>query len=352
MRITWLFLFAASILPGQAPLPAMAENTDAVIRESFKFVLVRAAVTDKSGRIVSGLKPGDFRLSDNGSAQAITADVALHPLSVVVAIQTTGGVERILPDVKKLGYALETLVLGESGELALIGFDARVRTLTDFTSDPDTIDATLKTLKFTDGPGNVSAAAMAGVNLLRSRPATRQPVLILISEGRDKGSMSEVREVLTAAEFGNVIIYSLNVSQFVAALTSPAQQPRANSLDLEGRPMINGAMQTPTTDLQMQLGNWMPLFKGGFFSAKSLFVPSPLGVYTRHTGGREFSFNNQNPLDDAIAEIGEELHSQYLLTYMPSTQHQAGFHQILVTVQQPSLTVRTRDGYWLAAKPE
>jgi hypothetical protein len=100
-----------------------------------------------------------------------------------------------LPDVKKLGYALETLLLGESGELALIGFDAQVLTLTDFTSDPDKIDATLEALKFADGSGKVSDAAMAGINLLRNRPATRQPVLILISEGRDKGNMSEVREV-------------------------------------------------------------------------------------------------------------------------------------------------------------
>jgi hypothetical protein len=88
-------------------------------------------------------------------------------------------------------------------------------------------------------------------NLLRKRPATRQPVLILISEGRDKGSMTEVREVLTAAEFGNVIIYSLNVSQFVAALTSPAQPPRANWLDLEGRPMIGGAVQTRLAPLRV-----------------------------------------------------------------------------------------------------
>jgi VWFA-related protein len=352
MRTTLLFMFIASILAGQAPSPAVSENADAVIRESFKFVLVRAAVTDKSGHIINGLQPGDFRLSDNGSPQTITADVALHPLSVVVAIQTTAGVERVLPDVKKLGNALETFVVGESGELALIGFDAHVRTLTDFTTDPNKIDAALETLKFADGSGNVSDAAMAGINLLRKRPATRQPVLILISEGRDKGSMTEVREVLTAAEFGNVIIYSLNVSQFVAALTSPAQPPRANWLDLEGRPMIGGAVQTPTTDLQMQLGNWTPLFKAGFFSTKSLFVPSPLAIYTRHTGGREFSFNNQKPLNDVIAEIGEELHGQYLLTYMPSTQHQAGFHEVLVTVQQPGLIVRTRDGYWLAAKPQ
>ena len=352
MRTTLLFLFVASILAAQATSPALSENADAVIRESFKFVLVRVAVTDNGGRVVNGLQTDDFRLTDNGSPQAITADVILHPLSVVVAIQTTAGVERILPDVQKLGYALETLVLGESGELALIGFDSHVRTLTDFTSDRDTIDATLQALKFADGSGNVSDAAMAGINLLRNRPANRQAVLILVSEGRAQGSMAEVREVLTDAEFGNVIIYSLNVSEFAAAFTSPGETPRANWMDLQGRPMINGAMQTPTTDTQMQLGNWTPLLKAGFHSAKSLFVPSPLGIYTRHTGGREFSFNRQKLLDDVIGEIGEELHGQYLLTYTPSTQHQAGFHEIQVTVQQPNLTVRTRDGYWLAAKPE
>jgi VWFA-related protein len=352
MRTTMLFLFAAGILAAQASSPAATENADAVIRESFKFVLVRVAVTNTSGHVVNGLQPDNFRLTDNGSPQTITADVALHPLSVVVAIQTTSRVARILPDIRKLGYGLSTMVLGDSGELALVGFDTHVRTLTDFTSDPDKIDATLKALKFADGAGNVSDAAMAGMNLLRDRPANRQLVLILINEGRAQGSMTEVREVLTAAEFGNVIIYSLNVSPFVDSLTSPTEQPRANSLDLEGRPMINGAVQTPTTDLQMQLGNWTPLFKAGFFSTKSLFVPSPLAIFTRHTGGREFSFHNQKPLDDALADIGAELHGQYLLTYMPSTQHQAGFHEVLVTVQQPGLTVRTRDGYWLAAKPE
>src|ERR1700720_2845896 len=99
MRTTMLFIFIATILAGQAPSPAVSENADAVIRESFKFVLVRAAVTDKSGHIINGLQPGDFRLSDNGSPQTITSDVALHPVSVVVAIQTTAGVERVLPDV-------------------------------------------------------------------------------------------------------------------------------------------------------------------------------------------------------------------------------------------------------------
>jgi VWFA-related protein len=351
MRTIFLMLCVAGILVGQDQSQEASANADAAIRESFKFVLVRAAVTDKSGHIIKGLEPGDFRLNDNGRPQTITAEVASHPVSVVVAVESTADLERILPEVKKLSSAFEAFLVGETGELALIGFDAHVRTLADFTSDSDTIDAAFKSLKPAGGSGNVSEAAMAGINMLRNRPATRQPVLILISEGRGKGSATEVREVLTAAEFGNIIIYSMNISQLLTSLTSQVQPPRPNPIPPEARPLVGGILLTPTTDSQMQMGNWIPGLKAGFVGTKGLFLPNPLDIYTKYTGGREFSFNGQTA-GEVVSQIGEELHGQYLLTYIPSTQEQAGFHQIQVTVQQPDLTVHTRDGYWLAAKPE
>jgi hypothetical protein len=57
-------------------------------------------------------------------------------------------------------------------------------------------------------------------------------------------------------------------------------------------------------------------------------------------------------LDREVAQLGNELHSQYLLTYSPNNQAEGGYHHIVVEVNKPGLTVRTRDGYWLAAKPE
>jgi len=42
---------------------------------------------------------------------------------------------------------------------------------------------------------------------------------------------------------------------------------------------------------------------------KSIFIPNPLSVYTKYTGGREFSFKSQKTLEHDISEIGEELHS-------------------------------------------
>jgi hypothetical protein len=57
---------------------------------------------------------------------------------------------------------------------------------------------------------------------------------------------------------------------------------------------------------------------------------------------------NQKELDRAVSELGEELHSQYLLTYTPNNQEESGFHTINVQVLKPDLKVRARDGYYIA----
>jgi hypothetical protein len=59
----------------------------------------------------------------------------------------------------------------------------------------------------------------------------------------------------------------------------------------------------------------------------------------------------QGTLDRALSEIGADLHSQYMLTYLPNNMEDAGFHTIMVKVTRPQLKIRTRDGYYVAGKP-
>lgn len=317
-------------------------------------VVAPVTVTGKDGNFVPGLTPYDFRLYDNGKPQKITEDIASHPLSMVVAIQANADVEKILPSIQKISSVFESLVIGEEGEMAVLAFDHRVQTLTGFTNDSAQIDAAFKKLK----PGSYTAAlndaAMQGINLLKTRPSGRRRILVLISENRDKGSGMKPRDVLTAADFAEVYIYSVNVSQLLAALTGKAQpnRPSQYSLPPGATPLPLGQINTPTTESQMNMGNWVPALKQIFDAAKGIFVPDPLDVYTRYTGGREFSFKSQKTLEKDVAQIGTELHSQYLLTYNPNNQEEGGYHHIVVEVMKPGLEVRTRDGYWLAAKPE
>ncbi len=95
---------------------------------------------------------------------------------------------------------------------------------------------------------------------------------------------------------------------------------------------------------------FLPAFKEIYTDAKGIFVKNPIQVFTRGTGGAQFSFIKQRGLEDAIAKIGSEIHSQYLISYAPKkeTLLEGGFHEIQVAVDYPRAKAQTRPGYWLA----
>lgn len=351
-------LFPSTVGPVQAPKDPPSAQPQGQVQPggdvfrlpsvNVRNVIAPVTVTDRDGHVVSNLTTLDFQLYDNKKLQKITEDQATHPISLVVAVEASGEVEKIIPQVQKIGNLLSSLLVGDSGEVAVLSFDHRIQTLTGFTSDPDQINAAMKKLKPGSTTFRLNDAAMQAMNMLRNRPPMRKRILLLISESRDYGSEIHVRDVLTAAEFANVVVYSVDMSHLVASLTSTAQPPRPDPIPPEARHLPNGQIATPTTDAQNTMGDWTPALKEIFIAAKAIFVPNPLEVYTKYTGGREYSFMTQRTLERAVSDLGEELHSQYLLTYSPNDQDEAGFHEIEVRVLKPGLKVRTRNGYWLA----
>jgi VWFA-related protein len=337
-----------------APQQSGDDETLPKFVQTVKEVMAPVTVTDRDGKVVNGLTALDFRLLDNGKPQAISVDTVAHPISLVVAVQANATVESILPQIQKIGSVFDDLVIGDNGEMAVLAFDHRIQTMTPFTSDPDKIHDAFKKIKAGSYASHLNEAALEALNLLRNRPADRRRILVLISESRDAGSHYHVRDVLTEAEFADIVIYPIDISHLLSSLTAkqlPNRQPSV--IPPGGIHYPNGEVNTPTLDLQQnQNGNFVPLFKEMFVAVKAIFVPNPLEVYSRFTGGREYSFMSQRGLESAVSDIGEELHSQYLLTYSPNDQEEAGFHEIEVQVMKPDLKVRTRNGYWLAGKPQ
>jgi len=328
------------------------------IRETFAFVIAPASVQNGRGDIVNGLTPKDFELFDNGKLQSITEDVASHPISLVVAVQASANMDQLLRGIRKIGTLCNALILGEYGEMAVLSFDHRVQTLMDFTSDGDKVSDAFNKLKPGSSQSHLNDAAMAGVNKLRNRDKARRRILLVISESRDKGSIVGVRDVLTAAEFQNVVVYTVDVSHLLTSLTYHPDPPRPNGVPPEARLLPGGTVGTLTTDAQgaicctPSMGDLSPIFPEIFTSVKGVFVSNPLEVYTKFTGGREYSYMTQNGLEQAISDIGQEIHSQYLLTYFPNNSDEGGYHQIELRVLKPLLKVTTRPGYWAAAKPK
>src|SRR5260370_28816352 len=112
-----------------------------------------------------------------------------------------------------------------------------------------------------------------------SAPPERRRILLLISETRDRGSESKLRDAVAEAELNNILIYSLNVSRAHAA----------------GKIFPGGL----TLDLKA-------LIQEIYGGLKTLVIENPLSVLTRYTGGRQYPFYKQHSLEEAVTKVAQE----------------------------------------------
>ena len=343
-----LFANCAALLLGADSAKLRPADT---ITTTVDIVVAPTTVQKHSGEFVTGLQVRDFEIYDNGKLQKITDDLRDSPFSLVVAVQRSADMEGMLPMVEKIGSVLTDLIVGASGEIAVVAFDHHVQLMQTFTNDGDEACQAMKRLKTGGYSHAVIDAVTESIRMLKDRPRERRRVVLVIGEKWDKGSTGSLREALTEAEFANVSIYSLNVSTAQAELTSRPQPQPPPLLPTTAYHVPAGAYLSPTAiDQNYYLGNWVPLFVNIFQEVADLTGDNTLEVFTRFTGGVEYSFDSNETLDVALQKFNQELHAQYLLSYSPNNLNEGGFHQIRVVVANHSKAkVRTRSGYWIAA---
>jgi VWFA-related protein len=241
--------------------------------------------------------------------------------------------------------------------VAILAYDHQVQVLQDFTSESDKIDAALKRLK----PGSTSAvlndAVIHASRMLSKRPPQRRRILLVIGETRDVGSAAKTRQALTDLQFDNVLFYSVNMNRLKNTLLAKPEPPRPDPYPPGARAPAPNSPNLPSYTSQTygnagNAANFIPMFVEIFKAAKGLIIDNPVEVYTEWTGGKEHSFTSIRDLERSINDIGAELHSQYVITYIPNNRDEGGFHEILVSVvNRPRVKARTRPGYWVAAQP-
>ena len=299
---------------------------DSTIRTNVRLVLAPTTVTDTKGRYVNDLSDGDFLVYDQGRLQKVqvdSADSALIPISLVIAVQASDVSAAALAKIDKVGSMIQPLLTGERGEAALIAFDDRVRTIQNFTSDAGAIvDGFHKLKPGARLKGKTLDAIGAGVRMLAARPRNRRRVMIVIGESRDRGSQSTLPDTLMLAQRENVTIYPVTYSAYKTPLTAKASN-----------------LPAPPTD-----SNWLTIFT----ELGRLGKTNAADAFAQATGGTRLSFTTLHGLERVIEHLGEEIHSQYLLSFTPRSP-EPGFHTIEVKIRnRPELIVRTRPGYWPA----
>ena len=335
--------------PQQPPPPKISVSTT--------LVSTPVLVYDRDNNYVNGLQPFQFHLFDNAKEQNISVDVSYIPISMVICLQVNSHVEGLLPQIRKIGNLIQPLLVGEQGEVALIGYDSRVRTLQEFTSDGDKITKAVKDIYPGSSSNRMIDAVMTATQMLSHVPTNRRRIILLIGETRDTASENRVREVLMEMELKNVMLYSVDMSRLVSTLSARPDPGRQNTLPPAMSPHLPpGVPATPTTVQQATgFGNagraeFVPMLVELFKDVKAVFKDNPVEAFTKGTGGTELSFYKQRGLEEAIQRIGAELHSQYFVTYRPNNLDDAGFHEISVTVASPAAKkVQTRPGYWISS---
>jgi len=328
---------------------------DGQIRVKVELVATPVTVRDTKGVLVLDLEQRDFRVFDDGVEQRIEHfDLGGEPISAVLVFEASSRIEPLLPAVRQSGIVFAETVLGQTGEAAIVAYDDEINVLNGFTADHEKVEKTIERLRMGTSGARLYDAMSRAVQMLKERPAPensgRRRVIILVAEAADTGSEARFGEVLREAQLSNITIYSVGLSTTSAQLRTQKQTPPMSPTPpgTFGRPPIPGSVQTPTTE--QQRSGQIDLL-GAIIWAVSRLVDSvgdnSLELATAGTGGRHVATFRDRSIENAVDEIGGELHAQYSLSYRPTGSPGVGFHEIKVEVSRRGVTARARPGYYL-----
>jgi VWFA-related protein len=296
-----------------------------VIQTNVHLVLVPVTVTDRKGHSVDGLKADSFVVRDQGVAQKIrldTSDSVMAPVSVVVAIQSSGISAVAIAKIQQVGAMIQPLIAGDRGRAAVMSFDDEVMVQQEFTSNGSKIREAFENIR----PGNIKQshmfdAVLEAVKLLESRPENNRRILFLLSESRDRGSRAKLPDVVERVQRAGITVYPITYSiQKIVWTAKPEDNPT-----MPGDTNLLGAITEPVR----------------------LATKNAADAFAHETGGRHLSFATLNGLEEAIAKAGDEIHGQYLLSFTPSQAENAAFRKLEVLVPLRSdVVIRARPGYW------
>ena len=253
----------ALLLPAAFLLRAQVET----LRVNVHLVNVFVNVVDAHGAPVANLQKTNFTLAEDGTPQAISIfeKQTNVPLSVVLAVDTSGSTRKDLGDEQHAARDFAKALLTPQDTLSLFEFNSDVREVVPFTSDVHEIEDGLHNLRVGPATAFYNAVVLASQTL---RPRPGRKVLVIVSDGGDTVGGSSFDQALAAAQGGEVMVYSL--------IDVPIEADAGRDT-------------------------------GGEHAMITL---------SQETGGRSF-YVDQIGLAAAFSKISEDLRTQYLLGYYP-----------------------------------
>jgi Ca-activated chloride channel family protein len=292
-------------IPVQRKSPQQAQSDSApTIAVTVKLVNVFASVVDADGAPYASLQKEDFRIFEDGIEQklSIFERESELPLSIVMALDTSLSTRKDLPleitSARKFAHTL----LRPVDAISLYQFSTYVSEVMPFTNDEHSLDVALNHLHTGAATALYDAIFLSAESLQRRKG---RKVLVLITDGGDTSSKTDYQEAVRAAQIAEAIIYSIIMVPIEA----------------------DAGRDTGGEHALIQL--------------------------SRDTGGKSYYATSLGQLDNAFRQISDELRTQYLLAYYPTSRVGGEFRRISVELTGEAkqrapreLYVRNRAGYY------
>jgi Ca-activated chloride channel homolog len=282
---------------------AVALGAQQRFRIGVDVVSLNVTVTEGTGKYVTDLNQDDFDVYEDGARQSLTFfSKTQTPISLALLLDTSASMEERMSIAQEaaIGFARQ---LHKEDQAEIIDFDSQVRILAPFTNDGPALE---KAIRSTTANGSTSLYNAVYISLkeLRKTKASstsdiRRQAIVLLSDGDDTSSLIEFDEVLDLAKRSETSIYAIGLRQG-------------------------------------EIGRRE--FKEAEFVLRQL---------SQETGGKAFFPTDARELPKIYQAIWDELSSQYSVGYTSSNPKRDGaWRRILVRIQRPGLTARTKQGYY------
>ena len=272
----------------------IVESTESV--DVSDLINVFCTVTDKQGRLITGLTAADFLVKEDGQDQTIArfARETTLPLTLIVLVDSSLSVQPILQLEKQTAKSFLRTVLREQDLALVASFHREIFLPPDLSVDLTQLEQAVDSVQL--GQGTSLHQAVHAVCMERLSNLGGRKVFVLISDGDDTTSQIRFQEAIEATQRVDAIVFAIS--------------NRLKSSTGEG--------------------------------------DKTLKRYAADTGGKAFFPSKRDELQVAFKAIEQELCSQYSLSYNSSNSSLDGrFRRVKISLpRHQGLKVHAKKGYF------
>ncbi len=338
------------------------QKQDPIVKISSAYVSVPAIVTDRYGRLVTGLAKDNFSIREDGKEQKVDDFSASEsPFSVVLLIDTSRSTVRKLGTIQK---AAESFIkqLQPRDRVMVLTFDDKINVISDFTGDVNTLKKAIKAAKTGYATRLYDAIHYAVTEKLA--PLQGRKAIVVLTDGVDTASKQATFDSTIDLIAGSGIIsYAIQYETrnegapvmrpvFLPnngnAFFSPSKFQRGNSLGvaLNSSPLQFSAPRNAPPAASEPQSNVISSQNPVHEKDRYLIATDYLRLLTTVSGARHLRADSIENTSLQFTMIALELRNLYTLGYISSNDQRDGkYRSITVSVGSTGLTVRTRDGY-------